>query len=152
MTGIKNTADLRQMLLDVIGDVRSGLIGHQAAKAISSLSTQILKSAKLDLDAMKACEGDAVQSIALIGDNQQQFPRPQKKIASRTGYIGKREKTDKAEWYPEDWAAIQEMMKEDKSAEEIAETFGVTVKQLEDYIFENDLGEAEAPAQTGAKK
>ena len=53
MSAIKNTADLRTMLLDVISDVRAGKIESKEALAISSLSSRILQSARLDFDVMK---------------------------------------------------------------------------------------------------
>lgn len=53
MSDVKNTADLRKMLLDVITDVRKGLIDSKDAQAISSLSSRILQSARLDFDVMK---------------------------------------------------------------------------------------------------
>ena len=53
-SNIKNTSDLRAMLLDVIDDVRHQRIEAGDAKAISSLASQVLTSAKLDIDVMKA--------------------------------------------------------------------------------------------------
>lgn len=53
-SNVRNTADLRQMLLDVIDDVRRGKVDPKEAKAISSLASQVLTSAKLDLDVRKA--------------------------------------------------------------------------------------------------
>jgi hypothetical protein len=50
---IMNTSDLRKMLIETIDGVRKGSIEPQQASAIARLSTQILQSAKLDLDVMK---------------------------------------------------------------------------------------------------
>jgi hypothetical protein len=53
MSTVKNTADLRTMLLDVIADVRTGKIESKEALAISSLSSRVLQAARLDFDVMK---------------------------------------------------------------------------------------------------
>lgn len=50
---VKNTADLRKLLIETIEDVRSGAIEPRQAQAISSLSGKILMSARLDLDAIR---------------------------------------------------------------------------------------------------
>lgn len=53
MSKIKNTSDLRRLLLDIIGDIRDSKIEPRQALAISSLASQILTSARLDLQADK---------------------------------------------------------------------------------------------------
>lgn len=53
MSNIKNTADLRKMLLETIDGVRKGKVDHLQAKAIGGLSTCILQSARLDLAVLK---------------------------------------------------------------------------------------------------
>lgn len=50
---IESTSDLRQVLIDTIGDVRNGTVTSRDATAIASLSGKILQSAKLDLDCAK---------------------------------------------------------------------------------------------------
>lgn len=50
---VKNSEDLRGMLLSTIEDVREGKIDFKKAGAISSLSGKILYSAKLDMDFAK---------------------------------------------------------------------------------------------------
>lgn len=50
---IKNTSDLRQMLIDTISDVRSGAIDAKDARAITALSGTILHSVRLDLDFLR---------------------------------------------------------------------------------------------------
>jgi hypothetical protein len=50
---IKNTADLREMLIGTIQQVRDGEIDYRQATAISGLTTKILQSAKLDLEVLK---------------------------------------------------------------------------------------------------
>lgn len=50
---IKNTADLRKMLIETIADVRAGTLDAKQARTIAALSTTILHSAKLDLDVLK---------------------------------------------------------------------------------------------------
>lgn len=63
---IKNTSDLRAMLLDTIEGVRDGSLEPLQARAISSLSCQILQSAKLDLDVAKlVTRGDIAQPQAV---------------------------------------------------------------------------------------
>ena len=59
------------MLLDVIDDVRAGNIDYRDANAIGGLTSQILRSAKLDFDVMKvAAEKGSpnVQPAALVGE------------------------------------------------------------------------------------
>jgi hypothetical protein len=51
--GIKNTAQLRKMLLKTIEDVRNGAIDPKQARTIAAISTTILNSAKLDLDFLR---------------------------------------------------------------------------------------------------
>lgn len=50
---IKNTADLRKMLIDVIDSVRAGTIEPKAAREIVRISSAILDSARLDLEVLK---------------------------------------------------------------------------------------------------
>lgn len=50
---IRNTADLRKMLIETISEVRSGQIDPKQARTIAALSTTILQSAKLDLDFLR---------------------------------------------------------------------------------------------------
>ncbi len=52
-TTVKNTADLRNLLLEAIEGVRKGKVDHRQAQAISALSSRILQSARLDFDVMK---------------------------------------------------------------------------------------------------
>jgi len=50
---IRNTSDLRTMLLETIEAVRTGTMEAKAAHAISNLSAKVIQSAKLDLDVLK---------------------------------------------------------------------------------------------------
>lgn len=61
---IKNTAELRQMLLESIEAVKNGTMEPRAAHAIGNLSAKVIQSAKLDLDVMKYnnIEGHAVKA------------------------------------------------------------------------------------------
>lgn len=52
-TNIKNTADLRAMLIDTIDQVRNGSLDAKQARTIAALSTTVLASAKLDLDFLR---------------------------------------------------------------------------------------------------
>lgn len=52
-SNVKNTADLRNLLLEAIEGVRKGKVDHRQAQAISALSSRILQSARLDFDVMK---------------------------------------------------------------------------------------------------
>lgn len=67
-TKVKNTSDLRSLLLDTIDGVRSGKIEPRQAQAISNLSCRILQSAKLDLEVAKM-NGSLVapESVTLVG-------------------------------------------------------------------------------------
>ena len=56
---IKNTSDMRQMLLDTIGGVRDGSVDLNQARAVAALSKTILQSAKLDLDYLRYYQSDA---------------------------------------------------------------------------------------------
>jgi hypothetical protein len=53
MTEIKNTDDLRQLLIECIRDVKSGNLEQRKAKAISDLSSNVLRSRRLDLEVVK---------------------------------------------------------------------------------------------------
>lgn len=50
---IKNTADLRSMLIETIESVRAGALEPTQARTIAALSTTVLQSAKLDLDYLR---------------------------------------------------------------------------------------------------
>lgn len=56
---VKNTSDLRKLLLETIEGVRKGKISHQQAQAISGLSARILQSARLDLDVIRYTASEA---------------------------------------------------------------------------------------------
>lgn len=68
---VKNTSDLREMLLDTINGVRSGKIDPRQAQAISTLSCRILQSAKLDLEVAKLSGSvtPAVPAASLVKTN-----------------------------------------------------------------------------------
>lgn len=61
---IKNTADLRKMLIETIESVRSGTLEPTQARTIAALSTTVLQSAKLDLDYLRfhVANQDAIES------------------------------------------------------------------------------------------
>lgn len=50
---VKNSADLRTLLLATIQDVRDGKVDFKKAGSISSLAGKVLYSAKLDIDFAK---------------------------------------------------------------------------------------------------
>lgn len=50
---IRNTHDLREDLINTIGDLRDGTIDKGVASVISGLTGRILQSAELDLKYMK---------------------------------------------------------------------------------------------------
>ncbi len=50
---IKNTSDLRKMLIETIDQVKSGTLDAKQARTIAAISTTILSSAKLDLDFLR---------------------------------------------------------------------------------------------------
>ena len=56
---IKNTSELRQMLLKTIEEVRSGKVEPRQAGAVASLAAKVLQSAKLDLEVLKYNGSDA---------------------------------------------------------------------------------------------
>ena len=56
-SAVRNTSDLRKLLLESIDGVRNGKVDHRQAQAISALSSRILQSARLDLDVMKMAAG-----------------------------------------------------------------------------------------------
>lgn len=72
--GIKNTADLRELLLEAIDGVRKNKIDHRQAQAISGLSSRILQSARLDFDVMKLTTDskEPNKSVMLITDKSKQ--------------------------------------------------------------------------------
>lgn len=65
-SNVKNTADLRNLLLEAIEGVRKGKVDHRQAQAISALSSRILQSARLDLDVMKMASDTAAQKPAPV--------------------------------------------------------------------------------------
>ena len=69
MSEIKNTADLRKLLLDVISDVRAGKCDAKDALAISALRTRVLQSAKLDFDVAKSNTHE-VPSVPLLAEDK----------------------------------------------------------------------------------
>lgn len=83
VNNVRNTADLRRMLLDVIDDVRHGNIDSKDAAAISGLASRVLQSAKMDYDVMRSLGTDKTGEIKpvdlLIGENPQEV---KKQIAS----------------------------------------------------------------------
>jgi len=66
-SNVKNTADLRMVLLDVIDEVRSKTISSQDASAISSLASCVLQSAKLDYEVARKNTGD--KQIEILSTN-----------------------------------------------------------------------------------
>ncbi len=64
---IKNTNDLRSMLLETIEDVRSGDIESKQARTIAALATTVLHSAKLDLDVLRFHAAN--ESVGKAGEN-----------------------------------------------------------------------------------
>lgn len=52
-SSIKTTADLREMLIETIAEVRAGTLDPKQARTVAALATTILHSAKLDLDMMR---------------------------------------------------------------------------------------------------
>lgn len=67
---IKNTSDLRKVLLDTISKVKSKAIGTKEAQAIAALSSRVIQSAELDLKAARYADqynGSAKSSVSLIG-------------------------------------------------------------------------------------
>lgn len=50
---IKNTADLRNMLIATIEQVRDGTLDPNKARTIATLSTTVLTSAKIDLEYLR---------------------------------------------------------------------------------------------------
>jgi len=71
MSNVKNTADLRNMLLETINGVRKGKVDPRQAQAISALSSRILQSARLDFDVMKLTmdtqQKATPKAVSLIG-------------------------------------------------------------------------------------
>lgn len=60
---IKNTSDLRAMLIETIEQVRSGEVDAKQARTIAALSSTVLQSAKLDLDFLRfTASGKSVES------------------------------------------------------------------------------------------
>lgn len=85
-TTVKNTADLRNLLLEAIEGVRHGKVDHRQAQAISALSSRILQSARLDFDVMKlSLDTQSIgspKSVSLIATEQKKLGRPFKQTAA----------------------------------------------------------------------
>lgn len=63
---VKNTSDLRNLLLQTIKELKDGTIGPRQARAIGHLSATIINSAKLDLDYLKfSIRDDAIKAKPL---------------------------------------------------------------------------------------
>lgn len=62
---INNTSDLRVILAETIGALRSGAMEPKTANAIAGMSTKIIQTARLDLDVMKFAASRPPQSPAL---------------------------------------------------------------------------------------
>jgi hypothetical protein len=82
MSNVKNTADLRNLLLEAIEGVRKGKVDHRQAQAISALSSRILQSARLDFDVMKLTmdtqQIGAPKSVSLVTKEPKILGRPKK--------------------------------------------------------------------------
>lgn len=67
MTEIKTTDDLRKLLIECIRDVKSGSMEHRKAKAISDLSSNVLRSRRLDFEVIKFTQDGKfiLKSVAL---------------------------------------------------------------------------------------
>lgn len=82
MSNVKNTADLRNLLLEAIEGVRNGKVDHRQAQAISALSSRILQSARLDFDVMKLTTDTAIigtpKSVSLVTKEMKALGRPRK--------------------------------------------------------------------------
>lgn len=69
---VKNTADLRTLLIETIEGVKDGSIEPRKATAIGALTGKILQSAKLDLDVLRLTKrteeiGSKQFAITLVG-------------------------------------------------------------------------------------
>lgn len=77
-SNVKNTADLRNLLLEAIEGVRKGKVDHRQAQAISALSSRILQSARLDFDVMKLSIQEQAnpvpKAVSLIGEKVKLVP------------------------------------------------------------------------------
>ena len=80
-SNVKNTADLRNLLLEAIEGVRKGKVDHRHAQAISALSSRILQSARLDLDVMKMASDTAAQKPAPV--SLMSRPETPKRVAAK---------------------------------------------------------------------
>lgn len=71
---IKNTSDLRRLLIETIADVKAEKIDAKQARTVAALATTILHSAKLDLDVLRfhvangSLEDSGRKVLALIAD------------------------------------------------------------------------------------
>jgi len=63
---VRNTTDLRRVLIETIDSVREGDITPAAANAVGNLAGKVLQSAKLDLDVMKLGHQGETSSTPLI--------------------------------------------------------------------------------------
>lgn len=71
MTVVRNTSDLRALLIDAIEGVRKGKLDPKQAQAIGGLSGRILQSAKLDLEVMRMTgESTLTNPLALVGSTE----------------------------------------------------------------------------------
>lgn len=86
-SNVKNTADLRNLLLEAIEGVQKGKVDHRQAQAISALSSRILQSARLDFDVMKlTMDTQSVgvpKSVSLVTGDVKKLGRPRKMVLAK---------------------------------------------------------------------
>jgi hypothetical protein len=59
------------------------------------------------------------------------------KAKKNGGHAGKRDPGGTAQWYPDDWGMISQMLLDGATREEIAADYGVTLSQLDEFISQN---------------
>lgn len=116
---IENTADLRRFLLQAMAEIHSGEMDGGQGRAISVLSSQVLKSASLDLEAARmASEIGRITPTLLISGGE-----------------------EVTHSYPDltnsEYAEILAMKKGGKSLPAVAEQFKTKDKKLIGAVYHN---------------
>lgn len=72
----RNINDLRELLFDTLQGVKNGTVNVDSAKAISDLSQNIINTAKVEIDYLKAGGNVTSEFIEIKPDSQLSGPQP----------------------------------------------------------------------------
>lgn len=161
MESIKSMGDLRMFLVETMQGVRSGTVSPGQAGQIAKLAAQINASVHAEIAVrthLKVEDRRPFNDLALIEADDTRSkanqvstkPDEEDKVPEEIHpRQASEEREEAAEWYPDDWQEIRLLLDAGKSKREVAERYGVSLKQLEQFITENTTGEALPRPRTG---